>query len=129
MIYKHTRTAIYIRDNYSCVYCGLTDKSTKNLTLDHVKARKNGGSNSYKNLVTCCRHCNSTKKDLSLNYWLILLQQRFINTERIQVIKKKLENNSRMLPCEMRALRNKAKGIQSWCKLTKGHTLLQQRGQ
>ena len=47
--------------------------------------------------------------------------------QRLQEIKNKLDKNSKMLPCEMRALRNNAKGVKPWCKLTKGHTLSQQR--
>ena len=128
-MYKPTRLAIYARDNYSCVYCGLKDTTGKKLSVDHVKAKNLGGSNKYTNLATCCKHCNRAKSDLSLNGWFAVLQQRFISAERLQEIKNKLEKNSRMLPCEIKALRNKAKGIKPWCKLTKGHTLLQQRGQ
>jgi 5-methylcytosine-specific restriction endonuclease McrA len=31
--------------------------------LDHVVPRVSFGSNSYRNLVSCCLHCNSHKSD------------------------------------------------------------------
>lgn len=57
-----SRENIYKRDNYECVYCG----SNKNLTLDHVIPQSKGGKDSWDNLVTACRTCNSEKADLTL---------------------------------------------------------------
>jgi len=53
-----SRYNIYRRDGHKCGYCG----SDKVLTLDHVipKSRP-GGVNSWENLVTCCKKCNSKK--------------------------------------------------------------------
>lgn len=48
---------IYKRDGYACVYCG----SDSDLTLDHVTPRSRGGGNTWENLVTCCKPCNSRK--------------------------------------------------------------------
>lgn len=58
------RENIYRRDNYECVYCGEDDK--KLLTLDHVIPKSKGGENSWDNLVTACKRCNSEKADLTL---------------------------------------------------------------
>lgn len=54
---KERRQRIYERDEYRCVRCG----STEDLTLDHIKPRKHGGSNTEENLQTMCRSCNCSK--------------------------------------------------------------------
>lgn len=59
-----TRENIYKRDNYECVYCG--NNMIKILTLDHVIPQSKGGKNSWDNLVTACKRCNSEKADLTL---------------------------------------------------------------
>ena len=58
------RENIYKRDNYECVYCGCSDYRT--LTLDHVIPQSKGGKDSWDNLVTACKKCNSEKADLTL---------------------------------------------------------------
>jgi hypothetical protein len=59
-----TRENIYRRDNFECVYCGLSN--IKLLTLDHVIPQSKGGPNSWDNLVTACKACNGQKADLTL---------------------------------------------------------------
>ena len=58
------RENVYKRDNYECVYCGCSNP--KLLTLDHVIPQSKGGKDSWDNLVTACRTCNSEKSDLTL---------------------------------------------------------------
>jgi hypothetical protein len=59
-----TRDNVFKRDEWTCVYCGQTNR--KVLTLDHVIPQSKGGPNSWENLVTACRKCNGEKADLSL---------------------------------------------------------------
>jgi 5-methylcytosine-specific restriction endonuclease McrA len=59
-----TRENIYRRDNFECVYCG--DSNQRTLTLDHVIPQSKGGRNTWDNLVTACKRCNSEKADLTL---------------------------------------------------------------
>ena len=59
-----SRENVYKRDNYECVYCGCS--LTKYLTLDHVIPQSKGGKDTWDNLVTACRTCNSEKSDLTL---------------------------------------------------------------
>lgn len=69
-ITKERRLAIYIRDEFTCCYCGANLKNAKpeNITLDHLVPRNplvahgNGGNEST-NLVTACRSCNSSRQD------------------------------------------------------------------
>jgi 5-methylcytosine-specific restriction endonuclease McrA len=59
------RLAIYLRDGFSCGYCGtdLRDGKPSDITLDHLVARSVGGNNKETNLVTCCRSCNSQRQE------------------------------------------------------------------
>jgi 5-methylcytosine-specific restriction endonuclease McrA len=56
-----SRENIFRRDSYECQYCG----NGKELTLDHVIPKAKGGSTTWSNLVTACKHCNSKKGDFS----------------------------------------------------------------
>lgn len=47
------------RDKYICQYCGMDLED--NATVDHVVPRYRGGSNSWVNMVACCRDCNLAK--------------------------------------------------------------------
>jgi hypothetical protein len=59
------RLAIYLRDGMACCYCGAGVEQGAKLTLDHLKAYSNGGSNNATNLVTCCAICNSSRGNRS----------------------------------------------------------------
>lgn len=60
---KEKRLAIYIRDSFSCAYCGRDLKGLEpcEVTLDHLLPRHYGGGNEATNLVTACRSCNSSR--------------------------------------------------------------------
>src|SRR5918993_81678 len=52
-----TRFNLFLRDRFSCVYCG----SNKELTFDHVVPRAQGGRTSWENVATACAPCNLKK--------------------------------------------------------------------
>lgn len=58
---KLTRRNIYIRDEYTCAYCG-KKFNTEKLNIDHVIPKSRGGRNVWSNVVCSCVPCN-TKKD------------------------------------------------------------------
>lgn len=59
------RLAIYLRDSFCCLYCGcdLHGADPRDVTLDHLVARVDGGTNDESNLVTACRECNCSRQD------------------------------------------------------------------
>jgi len=57
---KLNRRNIYARDHSRCQYCGRTFP-TRELTLDHVVPRVQGGESSWENLVCACLRCNTRK--------------------------------------------------------------------
>jgi len=52
-----TRFNLFLRDRFSCQYCG----SPHSLTFDHVMPRRLGGVTSWENIVTACAPCNMKK--------------------------------------------------------------------
>ena len=51
------KRAVLIRDNNSCVKCGVAE----NLHIDHEIALSRGGSNDIDNLQVLCKDCNLRK--------------------------------------------------------------------
>jgi 5-methylcytosine-specific restriction endonuclease McrA len=49
-----------------CVYCG----KAAVLTVDHMTAVVNGGTNENDNLFPCCKSCNSSKQNADMADWL-----------------------------------------------------------
>jgi 5-methylcytosine-specific restriction endonuclease McrA len=63
-----TRFNVFLRDKFTCQYCG--DK--KDLTFDHLLPKSRGGLTDWNNVVTACSSCNVRKggklyKDCDLN--------------------------------------------------------------
>jgi predicted DNA-binding transcriptional regulator len=58
------RLAIHAREAGLCFYC-LRQTPSRDHCLDHVLPVAKGGTNSYRNLVSCCMDCNSRKRDVS----------------------------------------------------------------
>ena len=52
-----TRFNVFLRDKFSCQYCG--DK--KDLTFDHLLPKSRGGLTDWNNVVTACSSCNVKK--------------------------------------------------------------------
>lgn len=68
----------------SCAYCG----AQRNLTMEHVIAIANGGTNSVDNIIPACRSCNSSKGTKELIEWYT--SQPFYSKDRLSNIIKYL---------------------------------------
>ena len=67
-----TRFNVFLRDKFSCQYCG----SSEELTFDHLLPRSKGGETNWDNVVTACSACNVKKggkllknSDMKLNQY------------------------------------------------------------
>jgi hypothetical protein len=59
------RLAIYMRDQFRCLLCGvdLLQASPRSISLDHWRPRARGGTNESSNLFAACHACNSKRGD------------------------------------------------------------------
>ena len=55
---KLTRLEVFSRDHYICQYCG---REGRELTLDHIIPRYQGGEHTWENMVSACIPCNRHK--------------------------------------------------------------------
>ncbi|MCB1521663.1 MAG: HNH endonuclease [Hyphomicrobiaceae bacterium] len=70
-----TRFNVFLRDRFSCQYCGCRD----DLTFDHVIPRSRGGMTRWDNVVTACAPCNlakGSKMPRQANMWPMQLPVR-----------------------------------------------------
>ena len=89
-----TRFNLFLRDNFTCQYCG--DIFTSNeLTFDHVIPKSKGGETKWENVVAACAKCNLKKSDLFLTEVnMKLIKKPFTPTNsQLQVVGKKFPPN------------------------------------
>ncbi len=55
-----TRFNVFLRDRFSCQYCGYRFPA-HDLTFDHVVPRSKGGRTTWRNVLTACGACNLRK--------------------------------------------------------------------
>ncbi|MFC7049533.1 HNH endonuclease [Emcibacter nanhaiensis] len=56
-----TRFNVFLRDRFTCQYCGHRAPNGKELTFDHVIPRRAGGKTTWENIITACPPCNMRK--------------------------------------------------------------------
>ena len=80
-IRQEKRLAIYMRDNFTCVYClkDLSSWTERETSLDHVIPWSKGGQNNVRNLVTACLKCNSSRGDRDLTAFASIDAQRRVH--------------------------------------------------
>lgn len=57
---KELRLKVWNKYNKKCSYCG-EDIEYKNMQVDHIHPKYNGGVNDFLNYNPCCRECNFYK--------------------------------------------------------------------
>lgn len=82
---KLNRRNIYARDSNQCQYCG-GHYPTRELTLDHVLPRVQGGSHTWENLVVACVRCNARKGGRTPEQAHVKLIRRPLRPKRNPVI-------------------------------------------
>jgi 5-methylcytosine-specific restriction endonuclease McrA len=60
-----TRFNVFLRDSFSCQYCG-HKFPTQELTFDHVVPKSLGGRTEWVNVVTACSNCNLRKANKTI---------------------------------------------------------------
>lgn len=74
---KPSRKNIFLRDCFTCQYCGKKFNKS-DLTIDHVVPKVKGGKTTWTNSVTSCSKCNNKKSDKSIeNSGMSLLRKPF----------------------------------------------------
>ena len=56
-----TRFNVFLRDRFTCQYCG----ADEDLTFDHLVPRSKGGITTWENVVAACSPCNLRKGNLT----------------------------------------------------------------
>ncbi len=67
---QKTKEAIFKRDNFTCVLCGIGKREGAELHADHIKPKDWGGKATVENGQTLCSACNILKKRYGVNQTL-----------------------------------------------------------
>ena len=115
--HKHTTVALtnrtlFGRDRYVCAYCGGHFPNHTSLSRDHILPRYYGGENTWMNVVTSCKDCNSKKGHKTLkearmellyvpyepnHYENMILQNRTILADQMEYLLSGVPKHSRIL--------------------------------
>ena len=74
---SNKRLMAFQKTGFKCGYCGC-DLDADNGVVDHIIAKRNGGSNDLDNLMASCRPCNASKGYKSLEEYRIWVQWKDI---------------------------------------------------
>ncbi len=84
-----TRFNLFLRDEFTCQYCGAKGE----MTFDHVLPRSKGGRTTWQNVVAACGRCNLKKGDMTLSRAGMKLARRPVQPSAAQ-----LQNIGRKFP-------------------------------
>jgi 5-methylcytosine-specific restriction endonuclease McrA len=95
----YSKNNVFLRDNFTCAYCGKQFNSKSNLTIDHIIPVSRGGKNSYENCITSCKKCNHLKgnKLLPELNWTLLFKPYSPSVYDIIMLKLKLAGYADLL--------------------------------
>ncbi len=115
--HKHARVALsnrtlFGRDRHICAYCGGHFPNYNYLSRDHIVPKYLGGENTWMNVVTACKECNSKKGHKTLkqarmellyvpyepnHYENMILQNRTILADQMDYLLAGVPKHSRIL--------------------------------
>lgn len=84
-----TRFNLFLRDEFSCQYCG----SMGEMTFDHVHPRCRGGRTTWENVVASCGPCNLKKGSKTLRQAGMKLKREPVRPDPMQLL-----NSGRKFP-------------------------------
>ena len=86
-----TRFNLFLRDEFTCQYCGAKD----HLTFDHVVPRSRGGRTTWENVVAACGPCNLHKGSRTLKQAGLNLRRKPVRPtpEQLQNVGRKFPPN------------------------------------
>jgi 5-methylcytosine-specific restriction endonuclease McrA len=96
---RFSRLNIYMRDGFTCQYCGVRQVS-EDLTFDHVLPRAAGGRTTWENIVTCCVPCNRSKANRTPAQARMHLRRRPVKPRYLPVVTVQMDR--RRVPEEWR---------------------------
>jgi 5-methylcytosine-specific restriction endonuclease McrA len=92
-----SRHNIFVRDNWTCLYCGEV-KKIKDLTWDHVIPRAQGGPTTWENIATACFPCNQDKANRTPEQAGLTLLQKPYEPKSLMELKIKVKNMPYEIP-------------------------------
>ncbi len=87
-----TRFNVFLRDRFTCQYCGVL-AAAEGLTFDHVVPKSQGGTTVWTNVVAACEPCNLKKGGMLPGQC-----HMFPRTQPHQPTPHQLQNNGRAYP-------------------------------
>jgi 5-methylcytosine-specific restriction endonuclease McrA len=57
---RYSKANVFLRDEFTCQYCGV-DVNRRSATLDHLVPSSKGGKSTWENSVCACGPCNAMK--------------------------------------------------------------------
>jgi 5-methylcytosine-specific restriction endonuclease McrA len=85
-----TKDNVHTRDGRTCQYCH-TKLEARELTIDHIVPKDQGGGNSWQNTVTACFPCNNKKDNRTPSQAKMYLRRRPYQPTIMEFTLKKLE--------------------------------------
>lgn len=84
------REIIHQKYDGHCAYCGKVI-TIKEMQIDHVEPKANGGTDDIDNLNPACKECNNYKGSANIEEWRYFLDQLFTNIYRLFKSKTKMQ--------------------------------------
>ncbi len=107
-----TNNNLFIRDQYTCGYCGRVHRTEK-LSRDHIVPVSKGGPNTWTNVVTACKPCNHEKGDRSVQEWNAWSEKKGLGSRELLFLpytpspyEKLLLQNKKVLASQMDFIRD-----------------------